>query len=61
MLDNYPVSGLGSITTSRRKRGVSTPTVARMVQKLGYKGYPDFPVPPAPRARGDDLQPDDKA
>ena len=42
LLDNYPVSGLGSITTVAENAGVSTPTVARMVQKLGFKGYPEF-------------------
>ncbi|MFN7011607.1 MAG: MurR/RpiR family transcriptional regulator [Allorhizobium sp.] len=42
LLENYPVSGLGSITTVADNAGVSTPTVARMVQKLGYKGYPEF-------------------
>jgi DNA-binding MurR/RpiR family transcriptional regulator len=42
LLENYPVSGLGSITTIAEHAGVSTPTVARMVQKLGYKGYPEF-------------------
>ncbi|MGG6893939.1 MurR/RpiR family transcriptional regulator [Rhizobium sp. BR 315] len=42
LLDNYPVSGLGSITTVAENARVSTPTVARMVQKLGYKGYADF-------------------
>lgn len=42
LLENYPVSGLASITTVARKAGVSTPTVARMVQKLGFKGFPEF-------------------
>jgi DNA-binding MurR/RpiR family transcriptional regulator len=42
LLDNYPVSGLGSITTIAENARVSTPTVVRMVQKLGFKGYPDF-------------------
>lgn len=42
LLDHYPVSGLGSITITAENAGVSTPTVARMVQKLGYKGYPEF-------------------
>lgn len=42
LLGNYPVSGLGSITTIAENAGVSTPTVARMVQKLGYRGYPEF-------------------
>ncbi len=42
LLENYPVSGLGSITTVAAKAKVSTPTVVRMVQKLGYKGFPEF-------------------
>lgn len=42
MLQNYPVSGLGSITQVAKAADVSTPTVARMVQKLGYTGFPDF-------------------
>lgn len=42
ILENYPVSGLGTITTVARKADVSTPTVARLVQKLGYRGFPDF-------------------
>jgi len=42
LLANYPVSGLGSITTVAENASVSTPTVVRMVQKLGFKGYPEF-------------------
>ncbi len=42
LMENYPVSGLGSITAIASKAEVSTPTVARMVQKLGFKGFPDF-------------------
>lgn len=42
ILANYPISGLGSITELAETAGVSTPTVARMVQKLGFKGYPEF-------------------
>jgi DNA-binding MurR/RpiR family transcriptional regulator len=42
ILANYPVAALGSITTLAQASGVSTPTVVRLVQKLGYKGYPDF-------------------
>ena len=42
LLENYPVSGLASITTVAQNADVSTPTVARMVQKLGFKGYPEF-------------------
>ncbi|WP_347311171.1 MurR/RpiR family transcriptional regulator [Defluviimonas sp. SAOS-178_SWC] len=39
---NYPVAVLGSITALAKSADVSTPTVVRLVQKLGYKGYPDF-------------------
>ena len=42
ILENYPASGLGPLTTLAKGANVSVPTVARMVQKLGYKGYPDF-------------------
>jgi DNA-binding MurR/RpiR family transcriptional regulator len=42
LLDNYPVSGLGSITTVAEAARVSTPTVVRMVQKLGFKGFTEF-------------------
>lgn len=42
LLDNYPAAGLASITIVAQSAGVSTPTVARMVQKLGFKGYPQF-------------------
>ena len=39
---NYPVSGLGSITSLASNAKVSTPTVARMVRKLGFAGFADF-------------------
>lgn len=42
ILENYPASGLGPLTTLAADANVSVPTVARMIQKLGYKGYPDF-------------------
>lgn len=42
ILENYPVSGLGSITAVAEKAEVSTPTVARLVQKMGFKGFPEF-------------------
>ncbi|MHA6265087.1 MurR/RpiR family transcriptional regulator [Arenibacterium sp. CAU 1754] len=42
ILENYPMSGLGSITRLAEKSGVSTPTVARMVQKVGFSGFPEF-------------------
>ncbi|MEM9969753.1 MAG: MurR/RpiR family transcriptional regulator [Pseudomonadota bacterium] len=42
ILKNYPASGLGTITTLAAEAEVSTPTVARLVQKLGFSGFPDF-------------------
>lgn len=42
IMENYPVSGMGSITAVAQSAGVSTPTVARMVQKIGFKGFPEF-------------------
>ncbi len=42
LLDNYPAAGLASITISAANADVSTPTLARLVQKLGFKGYPQF-------------------
>ncbi len=42
ILDEYPISGLCSITELAEKSGVSTPTVGRLVQKLGLRGYAHF-------------------
>ncbi len=42
MLENYPASGLGTLNALASNAGVSVPTVARMVQKLGYNGFPEF-------------------
>lgn len=42
LLQAYPVSGLGSITQVAQNADVSTPTVVRMVQKLGFSGFPAF-------------------
>ena len=42
MLENYPVSGLGSITVVAEASQVSTPTVARMARKLGFGGFPEL-------------------
>lgn len=42
LLANYPVSGLASITAVAEAAGVSTPTVVRLVKKLGFKGFPEF-------------------
>ena len=42
ILENYPVSGLGSITALAEHAEVSTPTVARMARKLGFGGFPEM-------------------
>ena len=42
MLENYPISGLGSITAIAENSRVSTPTVVRMAKKLGFKGFPEL-------------------
>ncbi len=42
ILQTYPASGLGTLTALASVAGVSVPTVARMVQKLGYKTFPEF-------------------
>ena len=42
LLDDYPIAGLGSITELAAAASVSTTTVARMLQKSGFEGYPQF-------------------
>ncbi len=42
ILENHPVSGLGTITQIAEQSGVSPPTIVRMVKKLGFKGFPQF-------------------
>ena len=42
MLAHFPVSVLGSVSAVARGAGVSAPTVVRLVQKLGYSGFPEF-------------------
>lgn len=42
ILENYPASGLGPLSALAKDAKVSVPTVARMVQKLGFSGYPEF-------------------
>lgn len=39
---HFPVAGLGSMPQLAKEAGVSTPTVLRLVQKLGFRGYPEF-------------------
>jgi len=42
ILENYPASGLGPLSALAKGAQVSVPTVARMVQKLGFSGYLEF-------------------
>jgi DNA-binding MurR/RpiR family transcriptional regulator len=42
LLGHYPVAALGSITALAAGASVSKPTVVRLVQKLGFRGYTDF-------------------
>lgn len=42
LLENYPIIGLKSITRLAESAGVSTPTVVRMAQKLGFRGFPEL-------------------
>ena len=42
LMEDYPVSALGSITQLAENASVSSPTVARMVTKLGFNGFPQF-------------------
>ena len=42
LLEGYPLSGLASITAVAEAAEVSTTTVVRLVQKLGFKGFPSF-------------------
>src|SRR5690606_38279082 len=39
ILSHFPMSALGSITTLARAADVSSPTIVRLVQKLGFKGW----------------------
>lgn len=42
VLDNYPVSGLGSITAVAESAGVSTASVVRMAKKIDFGGFPEM-------------------
>ncbi len=39
ILENYPVSGLGSITSLSKVSKVSNPTIVRLAKKLGFSGF----------------------
>jgi DNA-binding MurR/RpiR family transcriptional regulator len=42
LMNDYPIAGLSSITELASTAGVSTTTVARMLQKTGFDGFPQF-------------------
>ena len=42
LIANYPMAGISSITEFADNGGVSTPTVMRMLKKLGFSGFPQF-------------------
>jgi DNA-binding MurR/RpiR family transcriptional regulator len=42
LLASYPSAGLGSAATLAKAAGTSTPTVLRLVTRLGIGSYPDF-------------------
>ncbi len=42
LLSEYPIAGLQSATELARSVGVSTPTVLRLVSRMGYASYMDF-------------------
>ncbi len=42
ILSHFPMSALGSITALAQAAEVSSPTIVRLVQKLGFRGYSDY-------------------
>lgn len=42
LLADYPMAGFGTASSIARRAGVSDPTVARMIAKLGFQGYAEF-------------------
>ncbi|MBK6468300.1 MAG: MurR/RpiR family transcriptional regulator [Rhodobacter sp.] len=42
VLSHFPMSALGSITALARAAEVSSPTIVRLVQKLGFRGYTEY-------------------
>ncbi len=42
ILSHFPMSALGSITTLARAADVSSPTIVRLVQKLGFRGWTEY-------------------
>ncbi|MGN6218447.1 MAG: MurR/RpiR family transcriptional regulator [Microbacterium sp.] len=42
LLSAYPSAGFETVARLAERAGVSGPTVLRFVQRLGYRGFPDF-------------------
>jgi DNA-binding MurR/RpiR family transcriptional regulator len=42
LLNAYPIAGLGTLAELASRAGVSTPTVLRLLGRLGFEGYSDF-------------------
>ena len=42
ILSHFPMSALGSITALAEAAEVSSPTIVRLVKKLGFKGYSEY-------------------
>ncbi|WP_426404915.1 MurR/RpiR family transcriptional regulator [Streptomyces sp. R-07] len=42
LLANYPSAGFETVAVLAERAGVSAPTVIRFVNRLGYRGFPDF-------------------
>ncbi|WP_420077923.1 MurR/RpiR family transcriptional regulator [Streptomyces sp. JL4002] len=42
LLAGYPAAGFETMAVLARRAAVSTPTVLRLVNRLGYRGFPDF-------------------
>ncbi|MFC0246853.1 MurR/RpiR family transcriptional regulator [Falsochrobactrum ovis] len=42
LLSNYPAAGLNTVAHLANSAGVSNPTVVRLINKLGFEGYPEF-------------------
>ena len=42
LLNAYPIAGLGTLAELATRSGVSTPTVLRLLTRLGFEGFSDF-------------------
>ncbi|MFF0478540.1 MurR/RpiR family transcriptional regulator [Streptomyces sp. NPDC004284] len=42
LLANYPSAGFETVAVLAERAGVSAPTVIRFVNRIGYRGFPDF-------------------